>query len=207
MNIWGSKALRRLALPLAVVSLGAAVSVGWGSSFASTSGTGAVGSVDTSAPDPEVTAQSIVFVIAPKGDDNYQPFNACGGAPTAQTGGAGSGTEFRDLLGREAQRVGDPLHAGGLHAEQQRRRRRPQVLQDPVPGGCLPEPELGRPPVPHLEDPEEGQCVHRSRLPLVGRPQPRLRGLRQQGRGPRLARRELQARHLPGLHGARPEGR
>lgn len=92
MNIWGSKSLRRLALPLAVVGLGAAVSVGWGSSLASSTA-GATPTVDTSVPDPEVTAQSVVFVISPKGDDNYQPFNACGGAPSAQTGGAGSGTE------------------------------------------------------------------------------------------------------------------
>ncbi|MEA2671677.1 MAG: hypothetical protein QOG45_1897, partial [Chloroflexota bacterium] len=40
MTIWGSTTLRRLAIPLAVVSLGAALTAGWGQSLAS-SGTAA----------------------------------------------------------------------------------------------------------------------------------------------------------------------
>lgn len=80
MNIWGSKTLRRLALPLAVVSLGAALTAGWGQSLASSAG-GGTASIDSSASDPEVAVQSIAFVLVPKGNDNFRPENVCGGAP------------------------------------------------------------------------------------------------------------------------------
>lgn len=91
MNIWGSKTLRRLALPLAVVSLGVALTAGGGTTLAS-SGGGTVAS-DPNAPDPEITAQSISFVLAPKSDDNFQPNNTCGGAPSTLTApGAATGT-------------------------------------------------------------------------------------------------------------------
>ncbi len=79
MNIWGSKTLRRLALPLAVVSLGAALSGGWGDSLASKA---PVSAADANANDPEVAVQSIVFVLVPKGNDNFRPESACGGTPT-----------------------------------------------------------------------------------------------------------------------------
>ena len=78
MNIWGSKQLRRMALPLAVVSLGAALTMGWGQSFASGAAPGAA-SPDQN--DPEVAVQSIVFVLVPKDNDNFRPENACGGSP------------------------------------------------------------------------------------------------------------------------------
>jgi hypothetical protein len=84
MTIWGSTTLRRLAMPLAVVSLGAALTAGWGQSLAS-SGSAASAS-DPNAIDPEVAVQSISFVLVPKGNDNFRPENACGGGPSLTTG-------------------------------------------------------------------------------------------------------------------------
>ncbi|HEX3605011.1 MAG TPA: hypothetical protein VH134_03735, partial [Candidatus Dormibacteraeota bacterium] len=79
MNIWGSKQLRRMALPLAVVSLGAALTMGWGQSFASGAPTT---SASTDQSDPEVAVQSITFVLVPRDNDNFRPENACGGSPS-----------------------------------------------------------------------------------------------------------------------------
>ena len=83
MNIWGSKKLRRMALPLAVVSLGAALTMGWGQSYAS-------GAPPTSAStdqnDPEVAVQSVAFVLVPRDNDNFRPENACGGSPAVTPG-------------------------------------------------------------------------------------------------------------------------
>ncbi|HUE58357.1 MAG TPA: hypothetical protein VMO88_02125 [Acidimicrobiales bacterium] len=82
MNIWGSKQLRRLALPLAVVSLGAALTMGWGQSFASGAAPGAA-SPDQN--DPEVAVQSVDFVLVPRDNDNFRPENVCGGGPNVDT--------------------------------------------------------------------------------------------------------------------------
>ena len=82
MNIWGSKSLRRMALPLAVVSLGAALTMGWGQSFASGAPTT---SASTDQSDPEVAVQSVDFVLVPKDNDNFRPDNLCGGGPSVDT--------------------------------------------------------------------------------------------------------------------------
>jgi hypothetical protein len=82
MNIWGSKKLRRLALPLAVVSLGAALTMGWGQSFASGAPPTAA---STDSNDPEVAVQSVVFVLVPRDNDNFRPENVCGGGPSVNT--------------------------------------------------------------------------------------------------------------------------
>jgi hypothetical protein len=83
MNIWGSKTLRRLALPLAVVSLGAALTTGWGQSLAAHA---PVSAADANANDPEVAVQSVAFVLNPSNNDNFRPENVCGGAPSLTTG-------------------------------------------------------------------------------------------------------------------------
>ena len=79
MNIWGSKTLRRMALPLAVVSLGAALTMGWGQGLASGAAPGAA-SPDQN--DPEVAVQSVDFVLIPSNNDNFRPDNVCGGSPS-----------------------------------------------------------------------------------------------------------------------------
>jgi len=76
MMDWGVKSWRRYALPLAVVSLVSAIGIGWGQSHASGS-PGGVG-------DPEVAAQGVTFVLAPSGDDNFQPGNACNATSLGQ---------------------------------------------------------------------------------------------------------------------------
>ncbi len=82
MNIWGSTSLRRMALPLAVVSLGAALSMGWGQSYASGAPTT---SASTDQSDPEVAVQSVAFVLVPRDNDNFRPENVCGGGPSVDT--------------------------------------------------------------------------------------------------------------------------
>jgi hypothetical protein len=76
MTHWGLKSWRRAALPLAVVSLVSAVGIGWGSSHASGSAGGD--------GDPEVSAQGVTFVLAPTGDDNFQPGNSCSATSLGQ---------------------------------------------------------------------------------------------------------------------------
>src|SRR5258708_6343044 len=78
MRNWGLKSWRRIALPLAVVSLGSAVGIGWGTSHAS-------GGTAGGESDPEVSTQGVTFVLAPTGDDNFQPGNACAATSLGQT--------------------------------------------------------------------------------------------------------------------------
>jgi hypothetical protein len=75
MRHWGLKSWRWAALPLAVVSLVSAVGIGWGTSHASGS---------TGVGDPEVGAQGVTYVLAPTGDDNFQPGNACAATSLGQ---------------------------------------------------------------------------------------------------------------------------
>ena len=77
MRHWGLKSWRKVALPLAVVSLVSAIGIGWGSPHAS----GAAGGEG----DPEVSTQGVTFVLAPTGDDNFQPGNACNATSLGQT--------------------------------------------------------------------------------------------------------------------------
>ncbi|HEY2706342.1 MAG TPA: hypothetical protein VGL20_21880 [Candidatus Dormibacteraeota bacterium] len=76
MTNWGFTSWRRAALPLAVVSLVSAIGFGLGGSHAAGSAAG-VG-------DPEVSAQGVTFVLAPSGDDNFQPGNACAATSLGQ---------------------------------------------------------------------------------------------------------------------------
>jgi hypothetical protein len=76
MRNWGLKSWRRIALPLAVVSLVSAVGIGWANTHASGSAGGD--------GDPEVSAQGVTFVLAPTGDDNFQPGNACAATSLGQ---------------------------------------------------------------------------------------------------------------------------
>ncbi len=77
MRHWGLKSWRMAALPLAVVSLVTAVGIGWGSPHAAGSAGGE--------GDPEVSMQGVTFVLAPTGDDNFQPGNACAATSLGQT--------------------------------------------------------------------------------------------------------------------------
>jgi hypothetical protein len=76
---------RRVAVPVAMLSVATAVSTGLASTSASGSGPG--GSrpvlVDTNAPDPEVENQAATLVLAPANDDNFTPPGACGGTSVA----------------------------------------------------------------------------------------------------------------------------
>jgi hypothetical protein len=76
---------RRVVLPVAMLSVAAAVSTGLAS--ISASGGGQSGSrpvlVDTNAPDPEVENQAATLVLAPANDDNFTPPGACGGTNVA----------------------------------------------------------------------------------------------------------------------------
>jgi hypothetical protein len=77
MRHWGLKSWRRAVLPLAVVSLVSAIGIGWANSHASGSAGGE--------GDPEVSTQGVTFVLAPTGDDNFQPGNACNATSLGQT--------------------------------------------------------------------------------------------------------------------------
>ncbi len=78
MRHWGLKSWRRVALPLAVVSLVSAVGIGWANTHAS-------GGTAGGESDPEVSTQGVTFVLAPTGDDNFQPGNACAATSLGQT--------------------------------------------------------------------------------------------------------------------------
>jgi hypothetical protein len=76
---------RRVVLPVAMLSVAAAVSTGLASTSASGGGQGASRPVlvDTNAPDPEVVNQAATLVLAPANDDNFTPPGSCGGTTVA----------------------------------------------------------------------------------------------------------------------------
>jgi hypothetical protein len=78
MRHWGLKSWRKVALPLAVVSLVSAAGIGWANLHAASSSAGGES-------DPEVSTQGVTFVLAPTGDDNFQPGNACNATSLGQT--------------------------------------------------------------------------------------------------------------------------
>ena len=77
MRHWGLKSWRHAALPLAVVSLVSAIGIGWANTHAAGSAGGE--------GDPEVSMQGVTWVLAPTGDDNFQPGNACNATSLGQT--------------------------------------------------------------------------------------------------------------------------
>jgi hypothetical protein len=75
---------RRVVLPVAMLSVAAAVTTG----LASISAAGGHSAtrpvlVDTNAPDPEIENQAATLVLAPANDDNFTPPGACGGTSVA----------------------------------------------------------------------------------------------------------------------------
>ncbi len=76
---------RRVVLPLAMLSVGAAVATGLVSISAS-GGKGAPAATTVTTPnsdDPEIDNQAATLVLAPANDDNFTPPGACGGTTIA----------------------------------------------------------------------------------------------------------------------------
>ena len=73
---------RRVAMPVAMLSVAAAVSAGLASTFAAGGGHGATTPV-VNADDPEINNQAATLVLAPASDDNFTPPGACGGTTIA----------------------------------------------------------------------------------------------------------------------------
>ena len=72
---------RRVAVPLAMLSVAAAVSAGLASTHAAGGGQGMTPFVN--ADDPEINNQAATLVLAPANDDNFTPPGVCGGATIA----------------------------------------------------------------------------------------------------------------------------
>ena len=72
---------RRVVLPMAMLSVAAAVSAGLASTFGSGGASSPPGVVN--ADDPEINNQAATLVLAPANDDNFTPPGACGGTNIA----------------------------------------------------------------------------------------------------------------------------
>lgn len=74
---------RRIVLPLALLSVGAAVSTGLISISASGGPAAATGGSIPNSEDPEIANQAATLVLAPANDDNFTPPGACAGTTIA----------------------------------------------------------------------------------------------------------------------------